>query len=90
MIAGAQNVGSSPEYIKALTSEWKGERFPDGRPKVSDAILERLKKISIEEAWGVLRNKGYQNQFESDWQIINPDEPMTGTGCHCTVYASET
>ncbi len=78
MFAVAQNVGSSPEYIKALTSEWKGERFPDGRPKVSDAILERLKKISIEEAWGVLRNKGYQNQFESDWQIINPDEPMTG------------
>jgi len=75
---GAQNVGSSPEYIKALTSEWKGERFPDGRPKVSDAILERLKNISIEEAWGALRNKGYQNQFESDWQIINPDEPMTG------------
>ena len=74
----AQNVGSSPEYIKALTSEWKGERFADGRPKVSDAILERLKKISIEEAWGVLRNKGYQNQFESDWNVINPDVPMTG------------
>ena len=78
MITGAQNVGSSPEYIKALTSEWKGERFPDGRPKVSDAILERLKNISIEEAWGALRNKGYQNQFESDWHIINPEEPMTG------------
>ena len=78
MIAGAQNVGSSPEYIKALTSEWKGERFADGRPKVPDAILERLKNISIEEAWGVLRNKGYQNQFESGWEIINPDEPMTG------------
>jgi regulator of RNase E activity RraA len=78
LIAGAQNVCSSPEYIKALTSEWKGERFPDGRPKVSDAILERLKNISIEEAWGALRNKGYQNQFEGDWQIINPDEPMTG------------
>jgi 4-hydroxy-4-methyl-2-oxoglutarate aldolase len=74
----AQNVGSSPEYIKALTSEWKGERFADGRPKVSDAILERLKKISIEEAWGVLRNKGFQNQFEGDWTIINPDQPMTG------------
>ena len=76
--AYGQNVGSSPEYIKALTSEWKGERFPDGRPKVSDAILERLKKISIEEAWGVLRNKGFQNQFEGDWTIIHPDEVMTG------------
>ncbi len=73
-----QNVGSSPDYIKALTSEWKGERFPDGRPKVSDAILERLKNISIEEAWGVLRNKGYQNQYEGDWTIIHPDEVMTG------------
>ena len=73
-----QNVGSSPEYIKSLTADWKGERFADGRPKVSDAILERLKNISIEEAWGVLRNKGYQNQFESGWEIINPDQPMTG------------
>jgi len=73
-----QNVGSTPEYIKALTPEWKGERFADGRPKVPDSILERLKKISIEEAWGVLRNKGFQNQFEGDWIIINPDEAMTG------------
>ncbi len=74
----AQNVGSSPEYIRALTAEWKGERFPDGRPKVSDELLGRLKNISIEEAWGFLRNRGYQNQYEGDWLIINPDEPMTG------------
>jgi 4-hydroxy-4-methyl-2-oxoglutarate aldolase len=79
MVQGfSQNVGASPEYIKALTSEWTGERFPDGRPKVSDDILERLKNISIEEAWGVLRNKGYQNQYEGDWQIMLPDQPMTG------------
>jgi 4-hydroxy-4-methyl-2-oxoglutarate aldolase len=77
-LANAQNVGSSPEYIKALTPEWKGERFPDGRPKVSDAILERLKNISLEEAWGALRNKGFNNQFEGDWSIIHPEEAMTG------------
>ena len=77
-ISEAQNVGSSPEYIKTLTSEWKGERFPDGRPKVSDQVLERLKNISIEEAWGVLRNKGYQNQYEGNWEIILEDEAMTG------------
>jgi len=76
--AYSQNVGSSPEYIKAITAEWKGERFPDGRPKVSDEILERLKNISVEEAWGVLRNKGYQNQFESSFKVIHPDEVMTG------------
>ena len=76
--ARGQNVGSSPEYIKALTAEWKGERFEDGRPKVSDALLKRLKNISIEEAWGVLRNKGFLNQFEGDWAIIHPDSVMTG------------
>ncbi|MFZ6001804.1 MAG: RraA family protein, partial [Bacteroidota bacterium] len=74
----AQRVGSSPEYIKALTSEWKGERFADGRPKVSDAILARLKNISMEEAWGVLRNKGYHNQYEGNWDILLPDSAMTG------------
>jgi len=73
-----QQVGMSPEYVKALTSEWKGDRFPDGRPKVPDSILERLKNISVEEAWGVLRNKGFMNQFEGDWTIVNPDEAMTG------------
>ena len=77
-ITYAQRVGSSPEYIKTLTAGWKGERFDDGRPKVSDAILARLKNISMEEAWGVLRNKGYQNQYEGDWVVINPDSVMTG------------
>jgi regulator of RNase E activity RraA len=74
----AQRVGSTPEYIKALTSEWKGERFADGRPKVSDAILQRLKHVAMEEAWGYLRSKGFQNQYEGNWQIINPDSVMTG------------
>ncbi len=74
----AQQVGASADYIKALTFAWEGERFEDGRPKVSDQILERLKNISIEEAWGVLRNKGYHNQYEGDWQIMDEDEAMTG------------
>jgi 4-hydroxy-4-methyl-2-oxoglutarate aldolase len=78
IFAYGQTVGSSPEYIRALTPEWKGERFADGRPKVSDDLLKRLKNISIEEAWGVLRNKGFQNQFEGDWTIIHPDSIMTG------------
>lgn len=74
----AQKVGSSPEYIKALTMEWEGERFEDGRPKVSDALLERLKKIRIEEAWGYLRRKKYNNQYEGGWKIIHPEGVMTG------------
>ena len=51
IVSTAQNVGSSPNYIKTLTVEWKGERFADGRPKVPDVIHERLKNILIEEAW---------------------------------------
>jgi regulator of RNase E activity RraA len=41
-------------------------------------MLERLKAVRLEEAWGVLRNKGYQNQFEGDWMVLNPDSAMTG------------
>lgn len=74
----AQQVTLTPEQIKALTHEWQGERFADGRPKVSDKILERLKNVALEEAWGILRNKGYQNQFEGDWMVLNPDSVMTG------------
>lgn len=74
----SQRVGAGPEYIKALTSQWEGERLEDGRPKVSDALLVRLKKIQIEEAWGYLRQKGYHNQYEGDWELIHPDGVMTG------------
>ena len=78
LTATAQAISPTPDQIKAYTSAWKGERSPDGRPKVSDAILARLKNISMEEAWGVLRNKGYHNQFEGEWQLIYPDSAMTG------------
>lgn len=78
MAAIAQQVTLTPDQLKALTPEWTGERFADGRPKVSDNLLERLKKVALEEAWGILRNKGYQNQFEGDWMVIRPDSVMTG------------
>jgi len=74
----AQKVTLTAEQIKALTPDWHGERFSDGRPKASDQFLVRLKNVSLEEAWGYLRNKGYQNQFEGDWMIIRPDSVMTG------------
>jgi len=74
----AQNVGSTPEQIRAITSLWQGERFPDGRPKVSDELLERLKKLPIEAAWSVLRNRGYESQFEGSWTVLVPGNSMTG------------
>jgi len=81
----SQLVVWNPEDIKLLTKQWEGERSPDGRPKVSDAHLERLEKVSIEEAWEFLRRKGYENQFENfsdihenSWVIIHPDQTMVG------------
>ena len=67
----------SREQMIYYTQEWKGERFEDGRPRVSDDLLKRALNISIEEAWGYLRNQGYHNQFEGDWKMIN-NQPMAG------------
>jgi regulator of RNase E activity RraA len=68
----------SKEQMIFLTSEWKGERFSDGRPRVADDIVERFKSVTIEEAWGVLRNEGYHNQFEGGWKPLHDDVPVVG------------
>jgi regulator of RNase E activity RraA len=65
------------DELTFLTSEWKGERFADGRPKIPDALIERAKKIYIDDAWTVLRNEGYLNQFEGNWKTVN-DTIMAG------------
>lgn len=57
-----------------FTREWKGERFPDGRPKVPDEVLQRLATVTAEEAWGTLRRFGFNQQFEGGWTVINPGE----------------
>ncbi len=77
----AQHIGATPDYIKALTSEWQGERYQDGRPKVSDNLLERVKKLTLEEVWAELIELGYQNQFEGNWQMVKEsgeETVMTG------------
>jgi 4-hydroxy-4-methyl-2-oxoglutarate aldolase len=85
LFTNSQSVKWSSDDIKALTPEWTGERTADGRPKVPDALLERLKAISMEEVWGFLESKGYENQFENfssiyenGWQILHPEKVMTG------------
>lgn len=61
-----------------LTRAWTGERFPDGRPKVPDSFLSRLKGVSAEEAWGALMGAGYKQQFEGGWKVINPGDRLVG------------
>lgn len=74
----------SKDYLLHLTREWKGERFADGRPKVSDALLKRMKKVTLEEAWAVLRNHNYKYQYEGNWQTINPDSVLVGRAVTAT------
>lgn len=61
----------SKDELIFLTSDWKGERFPDGRPKIPDDLIERAKRIMIDDAWTVLRNEGYLNQYEGGWKTVN-------------------
>lgn len=78
----------SREEMIYLTSEWKGERFPDGRPKVPDNLIKRLGKISIEEAWGVMRGDGYHNQFEGGWKMIHENQSFVGRALTATYIPS--
>ena len=83
--AKSQLVKWEPDDIKLLTKQWTGERLPDGRPKVSDDLLKRLEKVTIEDAYTFLLRRGYECQFENfasthenGWMIIHPDKPMIG------------
>jgi 4-hydroxy-4-methyl-2-oxoglutarate aldolase len=66
------------EQMMFYTSDWKGDRFPDGRPKVPDDLLKRALDVSVEDVWDYLREKGYRNQFEGDWQALHIEKPFAG------------
>jgi len=82
LAAPAQQI--SKEELIFLTPEWKGERFDDGRPHVSDAILDRMKGVTLEEAWAVLRNENFKYQYAEDWVTINPDSVLVGRAVTAT------
>src|SRR6185437_1007503 len=71
-------IRQTKEQILFYTSEWKGERFADGRPKVPDDLLTRALDVSIEDVWEYLRGQGYVNQFEAGWQALHADKPFAG------------
>lgn len=68
----------SREDMQTYSADWKGPRDALGRPLVPDALLKRVLAISIEEAWGVLRAEGLNNQFEGGWAMVHPDKPFVG------------
>ncbi len=74
----------SKEELFFLTPEWKGDRFPDGRPKVPENLIKRMKAVSVEEAWAVMKNAGYLYQIAEGWEIINPDSVLVGRAVTAT------
>lgn len=82
-LSSAQYSVFSKEELIRYTPENKYERFEDGRPKVPDEILERMKLVSIEEAWGVLRRHRYNLQFAGNWMNMHPDRVLVGRAVTC-------
>ena len=76
--AAAQPGVLAREQLIEYTPDWKGERFADGRPKVSDAILDRMKLVTLEEAWAVVTGAGFSHQFDDNWLSIHGDQVLVG------------
>src|SRR5579863_467680 len=68
----------TPEDVIAYTPDWHGERFADGRPKVPDAILDRMKRVTLEEAWAVVEGAGFMHQYEDGWLAIRKGQVLVG------------
>ena len=78
--ATAQLFQWTPEQLIKYTSKNPYDRFPDGRPKVPDEMLERLKVLVAEEVQAVLPGRGFPNQFEprEGWKVLQPNQKMVG------------
>jgi regulator of RNase E activity RraA len=76
--AAAEDGFYSREQVIRNTPEWTGERFADGRPKVPDDVLERMRAVTLEEAWATLRSEGFNHQYEDGWLSIFPGKVLIG------------
>jgi hypothetical protein len=56
----------TPEELTKATAKSAFERFPDGRPKVPDQLLQKLREmdIAIEDMVGQIRAAGFNSQYE--------------------------
>jgi 4-hydroxy-4-methyl-2-oxoglutarate aldolase len=77
-VSAFAQVKMTKEQMMFYTSDWKGARFPDGRPKLPDELIKRALDVSIEDVWGYLRSKGYRSQFDGGWQALHIDKPFAG------------
>jgi len=68
----------SREQMIKYTEKNPYDRFPDGRPKVPDELLERFRQLTSEEVWAALPRPDYANQYEDGWQILHPGKKLVG------------
>ena len=71
-------VKMTKDQMMFYTSDWKGDRFPDGRPRIPDDLLKRALDVSIEDIWDFLRGQGYNCQFDGGFQALHPDKAFAG------------
>ena len=84
----AQLFTLTKEQLIELTKQNTFDRFPDGRPRIPDSLLERAKGMSAEEAWAGLNQFGggggrggggaYRNQYEDGFQVVHPKLKLSG------------
>jgi len=74
----AQQEFFTRDDVIKYTPDWKGERFADGRPKVPDSILDRMKNVTLEEAWATLQGANFMHQYEDGWLSIHGDKVLVG------------
>ena len=67
----------SHDQLVQYTARNPFDRFPDGRPKVPDALLDKVRGLSAEEVLG-LSQAGYRNQWEANWQVLHPERKLVG------------
>ncbi len=77
-LAQAQVFTMTKEQLIEYTAQNPFERFPDGRPKVPDALMQRARGMSVEEVFGVLPGKGFRNQYEDGFQVLHPGKKLVG------------
>jgi 4-hydroxy-4-methyl-2-oxoglutarate aldolase len=76
--AQAQLMTLTKDQMVKLTSKNPFERFEDGRPKVPDAQLQKIRGISAEDVWTVVATRGFPNHFAGDFKLSKPGKKLVG------------
>jgi regulator of RNase E activity RraA len=72
------------EDILAITRQNPFDRFPNGRPRVPDDLLQRMREVTVEEAWAIMRKHGYNYQYEGNWLNVHPERTLVGRAVTAT------